>query len=210
LIETEDQRRWWFATHPEYSWSHTGKKSRKQPAEDDDPDKQEFMRKMTEAGHRDRKRLEEIWKRIEDDRSRARAVAEALNVFGKLARIRKLIDAARRMIVPKGRPPARLPPKGTPERAKIEADRQRGSRAKQREERENIRAGDKGSAVWSEKELEEIRQTGKFPRDTRWHHDPTVANRPDLAADPKVVHPLRGGDKAHLDAHGGNYQDPRK
>ena len=24
MIETEAQRRWWFATHPEFSWSHTG------------------------------------------------------------------------------------------------------------------------------------------------------------------------------------------
>jgi len=24
MIETEEQRRWWFATHPEYSWSHRG------------------------------------------------------------------------------------------------------------------------------------------------------------------------------------------
>jgi hypothetical protein len=23
MIETEEQRRWWFATHPEYSWSHS-------------------------------------------------------------------------------------------------------------------------------------------------------------------------------------------
>jgi hypothetical protein len=24
MIETEEQRRWWFATHPEYSWSRRG------------------------------------------------------------------------------------------------------------------------------------------------------------------------------------------
>lgn len=28
MIETEEQRRWWFATHPEYSWSHSGGKDR--------------------------------------------------------------------------------------------------------------------------------------------------------------------------------------
>ncbi|MGO9566226.1 MAG: hypothetical protein ACLP5H_01665 [Desulfomonilaceae bacterium] len=27
MIETEDQRRWWFATHPEYSWSRRGFRS---------------------------------------------------------------------------------------------------------------------------------------------------------------------------------------
>jgi hypothetical protein len=25
MIETEEQRRWWFATHPEYSWSYTSR-----------------------------------------------------------------------------------------------------------------------------------------------------------------------------------------
>lgn len=43
----------------------------------------------------------------------------------------------------------------------------------------------------------------------RW--STTVANRPDLAADPKVVNPIRGGNKGHLDqGHGGNYQNPKK
>jgi len=28
MIETEEQRRWWFATHPEYSWSHRGTRQR--------------------------------------------------------------------------------------------------------------------------------------------------------------------------------------
>lgn len=27
MIETEEQRRWWFATHPEYSWSRRGTRS---------------------------------------------------------------------------------------------------------------------------------------------------------------------------------------
>jgi len=27
VIETDDQRRWWFATHPEYSWSRRGNKT---------------------------------------------------------------------------------------------------------------------------------------------------------------------------------------
>ena len=87
----------------------------------------------------------------------------------------------------------------------------REQNAKKAEELADVRAGGKGSGVWSDEELEDIRKTGKFPIDTRWHHDPTVANRPDLAADPKVVHPLRGGTKGHLwDGHGGNFQDPKK
>ena len=28
MIVTEEQRRWWFATHPEYSWSRTGQRIR--------------------------------------------------------------------------------------------------------------------------------------------------------------------------------------
>jgi len=33
MIETEEQRRWWFATHPEYSWSNRGMKGRSKKEE---------------------------------------------------------------------------------------------------------------------------------------------------------------------------------
>jgi len=39
MIETDEQRRWWFATHPEYSWSRTGAKNRGKPKEEKDPNK---------------------------------------------------------------------------------------------------------------------------------------------------------------------------
>jgi len=39
MIETEEQRRWWFATDPEYSWSRTGQKSRKHAEEDEGSEK---------------------------------------------------------------------------------------------------------------------------------------------------------------------------
>jgi len=40
MIETDEQRRWWFATHPEYSWSRTGQKSESESREEsDDSDK---------------------------------------------------------------------------------------------------------------------------------------------------------------------------
>ena len=39
MIETEQQRRWWFATHPEYSHSHNGKGNRKQGNQDDHSDR---------------------------------------------------------------------------------------------------------------------------------------------------------------------------
>ena len=104
---------------------------------------------------------------------------------------------------------ARLPPKGTPEWKKLKAERNKGVRAKQALELQDIRAGGRGSGVWTDEQLQNIRNTGEFPIDVRWHHNPTVANRPELAADPSVVYPVRGGNKGHLDAHGGNYQNPR-
>ncbi len=103
---------------------------------------------------------------------------------------------------------ARLPPKGTPERRAIETARDKGVRLKKSQELENIRDGGRGSGVWTDKELAEIRATGKFPDDVNWHHDPTVANRPDLAADPSVVRPVRGGTQGHLQAHGGDFRKP--
>ena len=63
--------------------------------------------------------------------------------------------------------------------------------------------------MWTKKELEEIRKTKKFPLDTVWHHEPSVANRPKLADDPRAVRPIRGGRKGHLrDGHGKSWQDP--
>ena len=70
--------------------------------------------------------------------------------------------------------------------------------------------GGEGSGVWEPHELIEIRDTGEFPKDVRWHHDPTVANRPDLAGQASSVRPVRGGIQGHLDAHGGNWQYPRE
>jgi hypothetical protein len=35
MIETEEQRRWWFATHPEYSWSRKGAKRAGEKKESD-------------------------------------------------------------------------------------------------------------------------------------------------------------------------------
>ena len=39
MIETEDQRRWWFATHPEFSHSHEGRGNRNQGNQDDHSDR---------------------------------------------------------------------------------------------------------------------------------------------------------------------------
>jgi len=110
--------------------------------------------------------------------------------------------------VPAAKREARLPPKGTPERRVIETARDKGVKLKKAQEVDDIRAGGRGSGVWTESELVTIRKTGEFPKDTQWHHDPTVANRPDLAADPSVVRPVRGGIKGHLEAHGGDFRKP--
>lgn len=98
-----------------------------------------------------------------------------------------------------------LPKRGTPERNAIEAARKRGIAQKQAQELADIKGGGRGSGVWTDEELRVIRETGRFPRDVRWHHDPPVALRPDLAGDPSVVRPVRGGHAGHLAAHGGSF-----
>jgi Domain of unknown function (DUF4157)/GHH signature containing HNH/Endo VII superfamily nuclease toxin len=103
-----------------------------------------------------------------------------------------------------------LPKKGTPERNAIEQARKRGIQRKQALELENIKAGGKGSGVWTDEELAAIRETEEFPDDARWHHDPPVALRPDLADNPGVVRPVRGGTAGHLAAHGGSWQPQGK
>jgi len=103
-----------------------------------------------------------------------------------------------------------LPKKGTPERNAIEQARKRGIQRKQAQELANIKAGGKGSGVWTDEELAAIRETEEFPDDVRWHHDPPVALRPDLADNPNVVRPVRGGTAGHLAAHGGSWQPPGK
>ncbi|MBI4965234.1 MAG: HNH/ENDO VII family nuclease [Desulfomonile tiedjei] len=39
MIETDEQRRWWFATHPEFSWSHKGGKDSGEGGEKSEDDK---------------------------------------------------------------------------------------------------------------------------------------------------------------------------
>ncbi|MBI4963364.1 MAG: AHH domain-containing protein [Desulfomonile tiedjei] len=39
MIETDQQRRWWFATHPEFSSSHTGQRSKHSSTEDEESGK---------------------------------------------------------------------------------------------------------------------------------------------------------------------------
>ena len=224
---TDEQRRWWFATHPEYSWNRTRARLlvRRLGAFDSeerfkadlanehlrqalglppaDPDRMAAHKaRMRELGREHGLHDVSFEPLFYLPQGRAlKAPIEAL----KLA-LRKL---GRDAIISNIKRPPRLPPKGTPERAKIEAARRRGAREKKAEELDNIENGGKGSGVWTKKELEEIHKTKRFPPDTIWHHEPTVANRPDLAGNPLAVKPLRGGTKGHLkDGHGKSWQDP--
>jgi hypothetical protein len=278
MIETEEQRRWWFATHPQYSWSRRGiKKLRDSKKNKEDPDKVspeaidayvdnalknernetviEILKLLkfwlgTEFASKSPEEQEELlsedefdWDRYNEDeeedeeeepagnRQRSnqnRAQADEPQPPSDYGASGGDKDSDKRepslwKSIVKGIDNtlqdwqhvlswlgARLPPKGTQERAKIEAARRRGRDARKKEELENIRAGGKGSGVWSDRELKSIRQTGRFPPDTVWHHDPTVANRPDLAADPRAVRPVRGGRKGHFDAHGRDWRKPYK
>ena len=224
---TDEQRRWWFANHPEYSWNRTRARLlvRRLGAFDSeerfkadlanehlrqalglppaDPDRMAAHKaRMRELGREHGLHDVSFEPLFYLPQGRAlKAPIEAL----KLA-LRKL---GRDAIISNIKRPPRLPPKGTPERGKIESARRRGRNQKRSNELADIDADGEGSGVWTKKELEEIKKTREFPLDTVWHHEPSVANRPDLADKPRAVHPIRGGRKAHLrDGHGGNYQEP--
>jgi len=301
LIETENQRRWWFATHPEFSSKKSGSRRRSSPEENQESEKvppeqvdamvDEKLKYERDRVVRELLKLMKFWfgtefeskspeekydllwgdddeftrHRDESDKDRRsgnltdipgastqasdedKGDLQDANIQRSLEALRQTqeldkkglesdphtlldllplrrmvtapVEAAKALLrgtaqgqvinaVKKKSSGARLPPKGTPERAKIEAARNRGIRAKRREELADIRAGGKGSGVWTEKELERIRELGEFPSDVRWHHDPAVANRPDLAHDPRHVYPVRGGTKGHLwDGHHGNWRN---
>jgi hypothetical protein len=49
MIETEEQRRWWFATHPEYSWSRRGIRGGSGRESDDKVDPEEVDAYVNEA-----------------------------------------------------------------------------------------------------------------------------------------------------------------
>ena len=260
---TDEQRRWWFATHPEFSWNRAGSHRRKPQDQKPHPGRAQAegidayvdQRLKYEADSRIRdllkimkqtlgtesllhlgtdpkaqqeardKRMNELSRQaleqpepglIPDPHTAldvilpARSMAtttptQALrNALWRMAR-----NAVVSNIKKSGKRPPRLPTKGTPERANIEAARRRGRNQKRSDELANINADGEGSGVWTKKELEEIKKTREFPLDTIWHHEPTVANRPELAGNPLAVRPIRGGRKGHLrDGHGGNWQNP--
>ena len=233
MIETEEQRRWWFATHPEYSSSRRGLRGGSDRRKNEDKvDPKEVDAYVDEALKYETGPVADLLRSVkrnfgteansqELDRRLAYSgqtppgseKASSRHEEGETSEptfwhtVVKGIDNTLQLLGLG----SRLPPKGTPERRQIDAARKRGRDAKIAEELADIRAGGKGSGVWTKEELAEISRTGDFPVDTEWHHDPTVANRPDLAADPRVVHPLRGGRKGHLrDGHNMNWRNPLK
>jgi hypothetical protein len=207
LIETEQQRRWWFATHPEFSL-HGPIIRMPRPGEMEHPGKKAFIERRMKEGV-SRQEAEFRWGRhillLEVARQKA-PMMDILVLPGTVSSARGIRGAASAI---SKRRPARLPPKGTAARRKIDRDKQKGIELKQKEELADITAGGKGSGVWTEQELAAIRRDQVFPLDAQWHHNPTVANRPDLAADPKSVHVIRGGRKAHLrDGHDMDWRKP--
>jgi hypothetical protein len=85
LIETEKQRRWWFATHPDFSSSRTGQRGEvldrmgRFPREN--PAKEAFIREMAKAGW-SRAKAEERWNVYGLNEGIAQGVATALAVHG--------------------------------------------------------------------------------------------------------------------------------
>src|SRR5208283_5821793 len=85
LIETEKQRRWWFATHPEFSGSRTGQRGDlpdrigRLPREN--PAKEAFIREMAKAGW-SRAKTEERWNVYRLNENIAQGVATAMAVHG--------------------------------------------------------------------------------------------------------------------------------
>jgi hypothetical protein len=85
MIETEKQRRWWFATHPEFSSRQTGHggdlldRMGRLPRQN--PAKEAFIREMAKAGW-SRAKAEERWNVYKLNENTAQGVATAMAVHG--------------------------------------------------------------------------------------------------------------------------------
>lgn len=102
MIETEKQRRWWFATHPEFSSSRTGhggdllERMGRLPREN--PAKEAFIREMAKAGW-SRAKAEERWKVYGLNENIAQGVATAMGVHGVGGAARAILTGAYRWAV---------------------------------------------------------------------------------------------------------------
>lgn len=102
VIETEQQRRWWFATHPEFSWSRTGQSSegldRIGGFPSRNPAKEAFIREMAKAGW-SRAKAEERWNVYKLNENIAQGVATAMAVHGAGGAARAILRGTYRWAV---------------------------------------------------------------------------------------------------------------
>ncbi len=102
MIETEKQRRWWFATHPEFSSRRTGQRGEvpdrigQLPLEN--PAKEAFIREMAKAGW-SRAKAEERWNVYRLNENIARGVATAMAVHGAGGAARAILRGTYRWAV---------------------------------------------------------------------------------------------------------------
>jgi len=123
VIATDDQRRWWFATHPEYSWSRKGKGTEEyehnpqEAAHVSDPDesvpdmlerratehlsKKAFIRELMKGGH-SRESAERKWAAWQLNESIARGVATAMTVQSAIMGARAIIAGTYRWLLSLG------------------------------------------------------------------------------------------------------------
>jgi hypothetical protein len=96
LIETEQQRRWWFATHPEFSSRRTGQWGERFSPQN--PSKEAFIREMAKAGW-SRAKAEERWNVYGLNRNITQGVATAMGVHGAFGAARAVLTGGYRWAV---------------------------------------------------------------------------------------------------------------
>ena len=102
MIETEKQRRWWFATHPEFSSSRTGHRGdlldRMGRLPRENPAKEAFIREMAKAGW-SRAKAEERWNVYGLNENIAQGVARAMAAHGALVGAKAILTGTYRWAV---------------------------------------------------------------------------------------------------------------
>lgn len=102
MIETEKQRRWWFATHPEFSSSRTGHRGdlldRMGRLPRENPAKEAFIREMAKAGW-SRAKAEERWNVYGLSENIAQGVARAMAAHGAITGARAILAGTYRWAV---------------------------------------------------------------------------------------------------------------